>query len=117
LTAFPEASKSLAIIYDIPPTVMKPSHALAQHRLAIREVVQRHGMQGVRVFGSAASGEDVEGSDLDLLIEPGPATTLLTLGALRRDLTRLLGLQVDVVTPASLPERLRADVLERSLRV
>lgn len=74
-------------------------------------------MLGARVFGSAATGDDGEGSDLDLLIEPGPATTLFDVGALRQELSRLLGLPVDLVTPAALPERVRVDVLARSLPV
>jgi uncharacterized protein len=74
-------------------------------------------MTSVRVFGSAATGDDGEGSDLDLLIEPGPATTLFDVGALRQHLSRMLGLPVDLVTPAALPERVRVDVLARSLPV
>lgn len=96
---------------------MKPSVALAQHRAAIRQAVLRHGMVGVRAFGSAVAGDDSEGSDLDLLIEPGPATTLFDVGALRRELREMLGMTVDVVTPASLPERVRGDVLARSVPV
>jgi uncharacterized protein len=96
---------------------MKPSDALALHRAAIRQVALCRGVTDVRVFGSALSGSDGEGSDLDLLVEPGPATTLFDIGAIRHELQRLLGLRVDVVTPGALPEHLRAELRARSIPV
>lgn len=38
-----------------------------------REVVQRFRATNPRVFGSVAPGADVDGSDLDLLVDPLPA--------------------------------------------
>ena len=51
---------------------MRPSEALALHRTQIREIALRHRVSGVRVFGSALRGDDMAGSDLDLLVEPTP---------------------------------------------
>jgi len=42
-----------------------------------------------RVLGGAARGEDQEGSDLDLLIDPAPTTTRFTLAALQRSRSRM----------------------------
>jgi predicted nucleotidyltransferase len=56
-------------------------------------------------------GTDTEGSDLDLLIEPTPETTLFDIGAIRHELRSLLGIPVDVLTPAALPENFREQVL------
>jgi len=63
------------------------------------------------VFGSALYGEDAEGCDLDLLVEPTEQTTLLDIGAIQFEVSELLGVEVDVLTPRSLPERWRAKVL------
>lgn len=52
---------------------MRPSEALSLHRARIREIVLSHRVSGVRVFGSALRGDDVAGSDLDLLVEPTPS--------------------------------------------
>jgi predicted nucleotidyltransferase len=90
---------------------MKPSVALKTHRAALREIVERHGAVRPRIFGSAASGEDTEASDLDLLVDPTPRTTLLTLAAIQLEAERLLGVPVDVLTPKSLPYRYRDQVL------
>lgn len=90
---------------------MRPSEALAQHRTRIREIALSHRVTGVRVFGSAMRGDDAPGSDLDLLVEPTPLTTMMDIGAIRFELKNLLGIDVDVLTPNSLPPKFREQVL------
>ena len=90
---------------------MKPSEALRTNREAIRQVVAAHHASNPRVFGSVVHGDDTEGSDLDILIDPTPETTLFDIGAIRHELLQLLGMPVDVLTPGALPEKFRATVL------
>jgi predicted nucleotidyltransferase len=90
---------------------MKPSLALQAHRAEIRSVVERHRARNARVFGSVLYGQDHEGSDLDILIDPTPETTLFDIGAIRHELLQLLGVQVDVLTPNALPDSFRAKVI------
>ncbi len=90
---------------------MKPSEALRTNREAIRQVVAAHRASNPRVFGSVVHGDDTEGSDLDILIDPTPETTLFDIGAIRHELLQLLGMPVDVLTPKALPEKFRATVL------
>jgi predicted nucleotidyltransferase len=90
---------------------MKPSEALRTNREAIRQVVAAHRASNPRVFGSVLHGEDTEDSDLDILIDPTPDTTLFDIGAIRHELLQLLGIPVDVLTPKALPEKFRAAVL------
>lgn len=71
-------------------------------------------MRDVRVFGSAMRGDDAEGSDLDLLVQPTENTTLLDIGAIRQELRALLGMEVDVLTPDALPDRHRARILQEA---
>jgi len=73
--------------------------------------VLAHHAQNARVFGSVLFGEDTDASDLDILIDPTPETTLFDIGAIRVELHKLLGVSVDVLTPNSLPESFRAQVL------
>lgn len=94
---------------------MKPSDSLQLHRDALREIVARHGVARPRIFGSAARGEDQEGSDLDLLVEPAPTTTLFTLAALQIEAERLLRVPVDVLTPGSLPRAARERILRQAV--
>ncbi len=90
---------------------MRPSLALKIHREAIRQIALRHHVQQVRVFGSVLHGDDTEKSDLDLLVEPTAATTLMDIGAIRYELRQLLGMPVDVLTPKSLPGNCREQIL------
>jgi predicted nucleotidyltransferase len=63
------------------------------------------------VFGSVLHGTDEDGSDLDLLVDPMPETTLFDLGGLQVTLEELLGVPVDVRTPGDLPVQFRAAVV------
>jgi len=90
---------------------MKPSEALRAHRAQLREIVARHGAARPRIFGSAINGNDTDESDLDLLVDPTPQTTLMTLAAIQLEAERLLGVRVDVLTPKSLPKTFRDRVL------
>lgn len=84
---------------------MKPSQALQAHRAAIRNVVESHRASNARFFGSVLHGDDHEGSDLDILIDPTSNTTLFDLAAIQVELEKLLGVSVDVLTPKSLPDK------------
>ncbi|MBK9162302.1 MAG: nucleotidyltransferase family protein [Nitrosomonadales bacterium] len=96
---------------------MKSSQLLNVHRSEICRMVEQNHVRNPRVFGSVLHGEDAEGSDLDLLVDPLPGTTLLNLGALQVDLEQLLGVQVDVLTPGDLPPKFREVVLSEALPV
>ena len=93
---------------------MRPSIALQTHRDAIREIALSHRVKNVRVFGSVLHGEDTEDSDLDLLVDPTPETTMMDIGAIRYELKELLGLAVDVLTPRALPDKFRDSVLQEA---
>ncbi|WP_420994921.1 nucleotidyltransferase family protein [Cupriavidus sp. 30B13] len=62
-------------------------------------------------------GEDAEGGDLDILVDPTPETTLFDIGAIRHELLQLLGVPVDVLTPKALPEKFRDIVLAEAVPV
>ena len=90
---------------------MRPSVALNNQRRAVREMAGRFRTANPRVFGSVLHGTDREGGDLDLLVDALPGATLLDLGGLQDELEALLGIHVDVLTPADLPPKCRAKVL------
>jgi len=96
---------------------MRPSLALQAHRLAIREIAARHRVRNVRVFGSALHGDDTEGSDLDLLVEPTAETTLMDIAKIQIEVARLLHVGVDVLTPNALPDKFRAQVMAEAVAV
>lgn len=90
---------------------MKPSEALKLKKKAVLDAAARHNTTNARVFGSVARGADVEGSDLDVLVDPLPGTTLFDLGGLQDELQELLGVPVDLLTPGDLPPNVLTAVL------
>ena len=92
---------------------MKPSQILQLHREEIRRIILSHDAVNPRIFGSVARGEDSDQSDLDVLVDPVEGkTSLLTLVRLKRALEAALGIKTDVLTPMSIHERYRDNVLK-----
>ena len=90
---------------------MRPSTALANQRAAVRAATEKFRAANPRIFGSVLKGTDQEGSDLDILVDALPGTTLFDLGGLQVSLEQLLGVRVDVLTPGDLPASFREAVL------
>jgi predicted nucleotidyltransferase len=90
---------------------LKPSLALALHRDEIRRIVALHNGTNPRVFGSALHGDDAEGSDLDLLIDPCEGLGLLGIARMTLEIEALTKVHVDVRTPGDLSEKFRGAVL------
>ncbi len=90
---------------------MRPSEVLPKHRETIRQLVLEAGMANPRVFGSALRGNDEEGSDLDLLVDPAPKTSLLDVVRAQRLIETLVQVRVDLLTPGDLPPKFRDRVV------
>ena len=84
---------------------------LEAKRQEILQVAARHGARNIRVFGSAARGEDRPDSDLDLLVEMESGRSLLDLVALGQELEELLQRKVDVLTDTSVHPAIRPHIL------
>jgi predicted nucleotidyltransferase len=93
---------------------MRPSEVLEKNRQAIRDATKRFNAANPRVFGSVARGEDRADSDLDILVDALPGTTLFDLGGLLEELQDILGVKVDLVTPGGLPDKIKARVLSEA---
>jgi hypothetical protein len=96
---------------------MRPSEVLPQHRDAIRRMVLDSGMANPRLFGSVVDGSDSEDSDLDLLVDPSPETSLLDIAKLQIELEAKVGIKVDIRTPKFLPATFREKVLAEAVPV
>jgi len=59
-------------------------------------------------------GEDKDSSDLDLLVDVSPDTTLLDMARLQVAIEQQLGVPVDLVTPDDLSVKFRQQVLEEA---
>ena len=80
-------------------------------RQDILRIAASHGARNIRLFGSAARGEDRSDSDVDLLVEMESGRSLLDLVALGQDLEELLHRKVDVLTDSSVHPAVRQHIL------
>jgi predicted nucleotidyltransferase len=94
---------------------MRPSQVLQQQLANVHAMIALHKVANPRLFGSVSRGTDSAHSDLDLLVDPLPETTLFDIAKLKLGLTRLLNIPIDVLTPQALPDRFRAQVMREAV--
>ena len=87
---------------------------LISKREEILRIAAKNGASNVRVFGSVARGEAGEESDVDLLVELEPGSSLLDHVALLQDLEDMLSRKVDVVNEKALHPFIRDRVLREA---
>jgi predicted nucleotidyltransferase len=90
----------------------KPSEALRGHEAEVIQIAERNGATRVRVFGSVAKGLDTIDSDLDLLVDPAPATSLFDLYELEDEISNLLGVGVEVVSSRTASDEMIASAVD-----
>ena len=73
---------------------------------------QDFGVSKIGVFGSYASGEEKESSDIDVLVEFNKPMNLFEFSRLKSFLSKQLGIQVDLVTPGALKPLIKDKILE-----
>ena len=88
---------------------------LRRRRAEILGIARKRKAHRIAVFGSVGRGEARPDSDLDLLVDFEPGTSLLDHVGLFQDLEELLGVRVEVVTRSVLKPRddsIRAEAVE-----
>lgn len=88
---------------------------LRHRRRAVIETAARLGARNVRVFGSVARGQDTDASDIDLLVDLNEGVGLVSLAAMGRELSELLGAKVDVVPAAMIKPSIRDGVVDEAI--
>lgn len=88
---------------------------IRQRRVAIVEAAAKRRARDVRVFGSVARGEDTASSDVDLLVDLEEGVSLVALAGLKRELSDVLGVDVDVVPASALKAALRDEVFAEAI--
>ncbi len=84
---------------------------LHEKRDDILAIAAKHGAYNIRIFGSVVRGEAGQDSDIDFLVDAGPATSSWFPAGLILDLEKILGRRVEVVTEKALSPYIRDYVL------
>jgi len=79
--------------------------------------MHRYSIESISLFGSVVRNEATDESDIDLLVEfnPDARVSLFQFSRLRRDLSKILQCNVDLVTPDALHKDLKADILKEAV--
>lgn len=83
---------------------MSVRYNVAQIQAIVAPLAKTYGAERVYLFGSYARGDMTDASDIDLRIDKGRIRGL-ELAGLLIDLEDALGMQVDLITTASLDEK------------
>jgi len=110
LTALlPELRRQSARPLEFEPKAIRAR--LAAERRRIKAAARKHGLRNLRVFGSVARGEASDTSDVDLLVDALPGTSLFDIAGFQIEVEKILSRKVDVVTPEDLSPAIRVRAL------
>ena len=103
-------------VVDAPPARGELLSDLRQMARRIREEAARRHIRNVRVFGSAARGEETTHSDVDLLVDfDATRYGVLPLAGFANELRTMLGRDVDVSTVELLRPEVRKNALSEAV--
>lgn len=89
--------------------------SLQQKKNQILDIADQYHAANVRVFGSVVRGEERDDSDIDLLVDFLPGTTLLDQVGLSMALSKVLERKVDVVSERGLNKYLSQRILQEAM--
>jgi len=88
---------------------------LQQQKIGILDIANHYHAVNIRVFGSVIRGEEREDSDIDLLVDFLPDSTLLDQVGLIDALSTKLGRKVDIISERALNKYLRQRILQEAV--
>ena len=80
-----------------------------------RHELDQFAVKSIALFGSVVREEAQPDSDIDILVEFNSPVGLFTFLRLRHRLEDLMGMRVDLVTPAALKQQLRDRILTEAV--
>lgn len=95
--------------------VLKCIEELTEVREDVHRIAAAHGASNVRLLGSTGRGTHDASGNLGLLVDMAEGRTLFDLIALSNELEESLGVQVDILTEASLSPYMRDRILAEAV--
>jgi uncharacterized protein len=108
-------AKRLHRVDGLDRDVLKCIEELTEIREDVHRISAAHGATNVRLLGSTARGEQNASGGLGLLVDMAEGRTLFDLISLSNELEENLGVEVDVVTEASLSPYMRDRILAEAV--
>ncbi len=96
---------------DVRPSVLR----LSTIKSTLKEVLGKHRIGRIYLFGSYARGEATSESDVDILCDKGDISTLIEQGKLEEELEERLGKSVDLVFTTSYMDAYFKEQIEKDL--
>lgn len=96
---------------DVHPSVLR----ISTIKSILKEVLGKHQIRKIYLFGSYARGEARNDSDVDILCEKGDISTLIEQGKLEEELEERLGKKVDLVFTTSYMDDYFKEQIEKDL--
>ena len=84
---------------------------------AIIHYLKKHHVDRIGIFGSYARNQNSKDSDIDLLIRFKKTPTLLQLVKIKRELSEIIGIKVDIVTEPSLRDKVLKKNISQDLQI
>ncbi len=88
---------------------------LRQHKAEILVIARQYHADNIRLFGSVARGDERLDSDIDLLVDFQPGSTLFDQSGLIDALSNKLGRKVDVVSSRALNRHLAQRIQQEAV--
>jgi len=104
----PAISQQLKAVSDL--SRVQPELLVEAAAPVLRRVAAERGFTRLAVFGSVARRQAQQDSDIDLLVDAPPGTTIQGLLSLRELFERILGRSVDLVTYGALRQQRDDDI-------
>ena len=93
----------------------KMEEKIKKIREILVEVLKKYGVRKAAIFGSVARGDDTEDSDIDIIVEFVDGKSLLDLVALKLELQKMLGKEIDIITYNSIHPLLKEKILSEQV--
>ena len=88
---------------------------IAELRRVQPDLRRRYPIRELGIFGSYARGEQIEGSDVDIVVDLGDGVGLFELAGLQQDLSDALGVKVDLVMKEALKRSIGRQILSEAV--
>ncbi|MFA5020629.1 MAG: nucleotidyltransferase family protein [Patescibacteria group bacterium] len=80
-------------------------------------ILRKYQVRHAELFGSFARGDYKKSSDIDLIVQLGAQRGLFTLVRLKRELKKVSGRRIDLLTPRSIHPLIKKNIKREKIKI